>query len=570
MSTDPLTNNSYLVTPETIEHFLMHMLRDEHLFNVGLTHLDQTFLNRPDEAPYGIIWKTAREYHGQFHRRPSGESLSSMVMSRLPLYGRVKQEDVDKLASVLGFIYDTPDSQLDPTLALEYLKAFLRDRRLGDRMEQELQRRRYGAPDYRTLTGEQQQILRDIDAIGGDRQVPTVAAGLADYQCRTERTRGRPIIGLRTGLRILDERLCGIRGLILLGAAPGMGKTVFCCQIASGVCRHSVESGNDACVLFLSLDMNSDELLDRLHCCLALMDWKTYKLGSESLGRHPEGPHFTEGHQQQLAQAAQRIEEWGIGQRLSIRGRDEVGTLTAAKIATLAAALKHQTGTHHCLIIVDYLQLLDVDKDAAKQGSDLEADKYRIRVAQQVLDASKDAAGQITDSLIAISEARKPTASRGRTTWGSKVEDLMGSARLGYAADAVLLLRGMTSQELVRAYQLGTGTLPVREQLDGQGHGRRPVVSSTVTLPLRERLDRDGISPLMIELAKGRDGMTRGKWAAEFHFRRSMISERDASAAATSPNRVLGQASAPSEHWQQSIDDAVAAAVDVDDDDLDP
>ena len=137
MSTDPLTNNSYLVTPETIEHFLMHMLRDEHLFNVGLTHLDQTFLNRPDEAPYGIIWKTAREYHGQFHRRPSGESLSSMVMSRLPLYGRVKQEDVDKLASVLGFIYDTPDSQLDPTLALEYLKAFLRDRRLGDRMERE-------------------------------------------------------------------------------------------------------------------------------------------------------------------------------------------------------------------------------------------------------------------------------------------------------------------------------------------------------------------------------------------------------------------------------------------------
>ena len=42
---------------------------------------------------------------------------------------------------------------------------------------------------------------------------------------------------------------------------------------------------------------------------------------------------------------------------------------------------------------------------------------------------------------------------------------------------------------------------------------------------LERELEDEGISPLIIILAKGRDGMIRGSWPAEFHFRQSTITE---------------------------------------------
>jgi len=74
----------------------------------------------------------------------------------------------------------------------------------------------------------------------------------------------------------------------------------------------------------------------------------------------------------------------------------------------------------------------------------------------------------------------------------------MGSARLGYAADAVLLIR--------REYQGPTFDTPHHGSSNNQD-------------------DRDAATPLLIELAKGRDGMTCGTWNAEFLYRQSRIVE---------------------------------------------
>jgi len=144
----------------------------------------------------------------------------------------------------------------------------------------------------------------------------------------------------------------------------------------------------------------------------------------------------------QLDNARRMIAEWQLDRRLSIVGRDEVKELTASRIAAMSRTLKRRTGAEHCLIVIDYLQLLPVPEQVARQN-DLEADKYRVRMVQEVVDASKDEHGRPADAVLVISEARKPTTSTVRHNWGVKVEDLMGSARLGYAADAVLLLRPM-------------------------------------------------------------------------------------------------------------------------------
>ncbi len=127
------------------------------------------------------------------------------------------------------------------------------------------------------------------------------------------------------------------------------------------------------------------------------------------------------------------------------------------------------------------------------EGSDLAADKHRIRVIQQVLEGSQTTENPLGDAALVISEARKP--SKSKDGWGDSLSDLMGSARLGYAADAVLLYREMTDAEVRGCYSLGEG---------GDVNAKRPC--------LTQRGHRAG----MLTLEKGRDGMSRGSWPQEF------------------------------------------------------
>jgi hypothetical protein len=104
--------------------------------------------------------------------------------------------------------------------------------------------------------------------------------------------------------------------------------------------------------------------------------------------------------------------------------------------------------------------------------------------------------------VVAISETRKPAT--GRRHWGEDLADLMGSARLGYGADAVLLYRRIAGDdELARVY----------------------ADAGRATPPTSGRLEDEGISPIMLSLAKGRDGMRLGEWPLEYHFNRSIFRE---------------------------------------------
>src|SRR5581483_4648655 len=104
------------------------------------------------------------------------------------------------------------------------------------------------------------------------------------------------------------------------------------------------------------------------------------------------------------------------------------------------------------------------------------------------------------DTALVISEARKPPSSKDKDSWGDSMSELMGSARLGYAGDAVLLYREMNLKE-IGAFYGGLGEEDAKKR--------------------REALKNEGIAPIMLILEKGRDGMTRGKWGTEFHFKKS-------------------------------------------------
>ena len=65
------------------------------------------------------------------------------------------------------------------------------------------------------------EVKQPVKSLGNVRD------GWADFQIRLQQYRGREFLGLRTGLRQLDDRTLGLRGLILLGAAPNVGKTAL-------------------------------------------------------------------------------------------------------------------------------------------------------------------------------------------------------------------------------------------------------------------------------------------------------------------------------------------------------
>ena len=186
-----------------------------------------------------------------------------------------------------------------------------------------------------------------------------------------------------------------------------------------------------------------------------------------------------------------------IGSRLTILDREQLGdVITADRLAMILRRAKEKAGASRALMIVDYVQILPIPPDVSR-FTDLEQDRYRVRVLQDVIRKSKSADHPDGDTVLFISETRKPT--KAKDPWANGLAELMGSARLGYAVDYALLYRRMTSDEISSHYQARA----------------------------EEDLQEKGIAPIILTLEKGRDGMTRGSWPMEFHFWKSVFAEID-------------------------------------------
>jgi replicative DNA helicase len=412
-----------------------------------------------------------------------------------------RPEDVEPGEQV-GIIYHAynvvPENLISARFGLDLLRAFLLERSAFDEARALVELGRGGAPqDFRVRLAAIQQRTEIIHSIGAE-PARTLGEEWAEHTRRLEAHRGRRLIGLETGIEPLDERTLGIRGLCVLGAMPNVGKSALAVQLGVGVCRHY--SDNDAVVVFVSLDMDRFEVYRRIHCHLSRIDWQTLMRGSPELRDRHEGQYFNQGHLQSLEIADHLVEEQ-IGRRLWVYDREALGPdVSSARLIALLNDAKARAGATRALLVVDYLQLLDIPNEVADRG-ELEVDKRRVRTVQEVVEATRTPANPYGDVVLAISETRKPGSSK--EGWGEQLADLMGSARLAYAADAVLLYRRMDQDDVRRFYRI-------------EGEGARDQAQRRL-----EDLDGDGVSPVVLTLAKARDGMTRGELAMEFEFRRS-------------------------------------------------
>ncbi len=233
------------------------------------------------------IWVQLKAYTDANQAAPTAEWLASTVVSMIT--NTRAAIDPDDAEGLVYWLY-SDQGELRAADGIEVLKRFAVERGFVAPVRMATQIK--DPASIAKLHKQAVEVYQKVQETAQSQSVQLLGDERAEYQQRLNLHRGRHLIGLRTGMQILDDRTCGIR-FNLFGAAPGMGKSVYCLQIGTGVCRYSVESDNAAVVLYLSLDMNADDVRDRLFCYLAGMDWKSYRLGSENYaitGKAPGSP----------------------------------------------------------------------------------------------------------------------------------------------------------------------------------------------------------------------------------------------------------------------------------------
>jgi replicative DNA helicase len=170
------------------------------------------------------------------------------------------------------------------------------------------------------------QTIRDVlhDAMErlDARMSGTHAAGGCDY-----------------GYRDLDSKTAGLHQgeLVILAARPSMGKTAFAMNVAENVAL-----GQNVPVLFVSLEMSSLELADRLLCSVAKVNGHRLRNGTVS-----------------------QDDRLKIVDKAEVLSRapffvDDSPSRTVTEIAAAARRIKRRHGSLG-LIVIDYLQLIEPD-----------------------------------------------------------------------------------------------------------------------------------------------------------------------------------------------------------------
>jgi replicative DNA helicase len=190
------------------------------------------------------------------------------------------------------------------------------------------------------LSQAEQKIFGILDGRGASAVSP-ISDILHDAMDRMEaRVKGEHTTGgVESGFAELDGLTGGFHNseLIILAARPSMGKTAFAMNIAEHVAMHE-----KAPVLFVSLEMSSIELADRLLCSVARVNGHRLRNGTIS----NEDQRRLIKHASEVSRAPLFV--------------DDSPSRMVSEIAAAARRILRRDGRLG-LIVIDYLQLIEPD-----------------------------------------------------------------------------------------------------------------------------------------------------------------------------------------------------------------
>ncbi len=229
---------------------------------------------------------------------------------------------------------------------------------------------------------------------------------------------GRGLQGLATGLTWFDDHTDGLRGLLLLAAPPGKGKTALALQLV----RQVLNAEPDACCVFLSFELEPLTVYMRL-----LAGQADVPYGWVAKGQHAQQNRGqAEAWQRDLNEAHQQLRHWS--HRLLIDDGRARGSVTEQTLVDIVRAAQARSRCKHAFVVLDSLQACQVAVPTSRKlASDVEADNH----AMHTMSAVQARLGQ---PLLLISEQNK-------TDMGTdSIKSVRGSARNIYRPDFVLLL----------------------------------------------------------------------------------------------------------------------------------
>jgi len=388
-------------------------------------------------------------------------------------------------------------------------------RRVAAREKRKQERERLGYESLVRTSGEllrkgdtegAKDLLRDeVERLRAEERtwkadpVLSVKEELAAHALALEKWRGKEFIGLpQKTLPELDTATLGFRGLMLLAAGPNVGKTALSVQFGLDVVKYN----EDACFLFLSLEMSRTDIISRMKCRLAELDWKTLVFGSPDRRGLSRDVYFTQDEHTRLRFADLSLEE--LGDRIRVLDERNFPAPTIENVVYQVKDLKARTGTSRAFLLVDYLQVWPIPPHESQNlRNDLDADKWRIGAMKTLRDALDG------DAVMVISEARKPGGSTTGAEWGGELSDVMGAARGTYTPDMVFLLNPLRNEDLFKA----------------MGKDVPKTNKDEEAAEIRRTLQEQGVSWNTLKIAKGRDGVLRVHLDLTFWFRQSRFEE---------------------------------------------
>lgn len=223
------------------------------------------------------------------------------------------------------------------------------------------------------------------------------------------RNKGR-IRGISTGLRDLDKLLAGLQrsDLDVVAARPSMGKTALMLNIA----QHIATKAKQGSVLYFSLEMSKEQLVDRLLASESSVD--AWKLRT--------GDGLTDRDFEKLSTAMGELAEAPIF-------IDDTSGITVTDLRTKARRLHHQHPL--AVIMVDYLQLMS-------GGARFASVANRVQEISEISRSLKILARELNVPVIAASQLSRSVESR--TPQIPQLADLRESGSIEQDADIVIFL----------------------------------------------------------------------------------------------------------------------------------
>ena len=260
---------SYPVPPlsdEDKDSLIINFLRSPEFFETAITKLKAEFFEQTGDEGHCIIAVAIRDVYEAMKLTPSDHAFRLAVESKITTlrdqFGDEEEDWKEAAEEVLAKgglfrrAYEANEHKVDPQHAKSLLKRFLLKRTVFEPLRKLSLEFQSGGGTPEHLAAILEETQSRLQAVSALDEKPLLSFGeeWAEHNKRLQQFHGKKLIGLKTGLKELDDRTLGLRGVTIFAAKPGAGKTTYTLQIAVGVCEQVAD--NDALVVFLSLDMS--------------------------------------------------------------------------------------------------------------------------------------------------------------------------------------------------------------------------------------------------------------------------------------------------------------------------